>query len=88
MRNIVKTGINREDRTGVGTLSTFGNTLKYNLQETFPLLTTKRMFTRGVFEELMFYLSGKTDTKILDEKGVSIWNANTTREFLDKRGIA
>ena len=87
MENIVKTGIKREDRTGIGTLSTFGNTLKYNLQDTFPLMTTKRMFTRGVFEELMFYLRGQTDTKLLDEKGVSIWNANTTRDFLDKRGL-
>ena len=87
MRTIITTGIKKEDRTGVGTLSTFGNCHKYNLSDTFPLLTTKRMFTRGIFEELMFYLSGKTDTKILDSKGVSIWNANTTREFLDKRGL-
>ena len=87
MKNIVTCGIKREDRTGVGTLSTFGNTLKYNLSDTFPLLTTKRMFVRGIFEELMFYLSGKTDTNILDKKGVSIWNGNTTREFLDSRGL-
>ena len=61
--------------------------LKYNLRDTLPLCTTKRMFFRAVFEELMFYLSGKTDNKLLQEKNIHVWDGNTTREFLDKRGL-
>ena len=87
MRNILYSGVSNDDRTGVGTLSIFGSMLKYNLRDTFPLCTTKRMFFRAIFEELMFYLSGKTDNKILQEKNIHVWDGNTTREFLDKRGL-
>jgi dihydrofolate reductase/thymidylate synthase len=87
MRTILEDGSSNDDRTGVGTLSIFGSMLKYNLRDTFPLCTTKRMFFRAIFEELMFYLSGKTDNKILQEKGIHVWDGNTTREFLDKRGL-
>ena len=80
-------GIKKEDRTGTGTISVFGETQKFNLRNTFPLLTTKKMFLRGIFEELMLYLRGQTDNKILNEKGIHIWNGNTSREFLDKRKL-
>ena len=87
MRNILENGSSNDDRTGVGTLSIFGSMLKYNLCDSFPLCTTKRMFFRAIFEELMFYLSGKTDNKILQAKGIHVWDGNTTREFLDGRGL-
>ena len=87
MKNIIHTGIDRNDRTGTGTLSLFGSTQRYDLSETFPMSTTKRIFIRAVFEELMLYLSGKTDNKILKDKNIHIWNGNTSREFLDKRGL-
>ena len=87
MRNILYSGVSNDDRTGVGTLSLFGSILKYDLRDTFPLCTTKRMFFRAIFEELMFYLSGKTDNKILQAKGIHVWDGNTSREFLDKRGL-
>ena len=87
MRNILYSGASSDDRTGVGTLSIFGSMLKYNLRDTLPLCTTKRMFFRAIFEELMFYLSGKTDNKLLQEKNIHVWDGNTTREFLDKRGL-
>lgn len=87
MRNILENGSSNDDRTGVGTLSIFGAMLKYDLSDTFPLCTTKRMFFRAIFEELMFYLSGKTDNKILQEKGIHVWDGNTSREFLDKQGL-
>ena len=87
MRNILENGSSNDDRTGVGTLSIFGSMLKYNLQDTFPLCTTKRMFFRAIFEELLFYLRGQTDNKILQKKGIEVWTANTTRDFLDKRGL-
>ena len=77
----------RNNRTAVSTRSLFGFMWKYDLQDTFPLLTTRRQFTRAIFEELMFYLSGKTDNKILTDKNIHIWDGNTTREFLDKRGL-
>ena len=80
-------GIKREDRTGVGTISTFGEVQKFNLRDTFPLLTTKRMFFKAIFEELMLYLRGQTDNKILQEKNIHIWDGNTSRDFLDKRGL-
>ena len=87
MRNILYSGVSSDDRTGVGTLTIFGSMLKYNLSDTFPLCTTKRMFFRAIFEELMFYLSGKTDNKLLQEKNIHVWDGNTTRDFLDKRGL-
>lgn len=77
----------RGDRTGVGTYSLFGQHLKYDLSDTFPLSTTKKMFLRGIFEELMMYIRGHTNNKILNEKGINIWNENTSRDFLDKRGL-
>ena len=88
MRNILYSGTSNDDRTGVGTLSIFGSMLKYDLRDTFPLCTTKRMFFRAIFEELMFYLSGKTDNKILQAKGIHVWDGNTSRTFLDKRGLS
>ena len=87
LKNILDEGIDRDDRTGTGTLSTFGEKQEYDLQDTFPFLTTKRIFTRAVFEELMLYLRGQTDNKILNEKKLHIWDGNTTREFLDGRGL-
>ena len=80
-------GIKRGDRTGTGTLSTFAEVQKFNLRETFPILTTKRIFFKAVFEELMLYLRGQTDNKILQEKNIRIWDGNTSREFLDKRKL-
>jgi len=87
MKYILENGVERDDRTGTGTISSFGHQLKFNLRDTFPISTTKRMFFRAVFEELMLYLTGKTDNKILQEKDIHIWDGNTSREFLDKRGL-
>ena len=61
--------------------------MKYNLEDTFPLCTLKRGFLRAVFEELLLYIRGQTDNNILKEKNIHIWDGNTTREFLDKRGL-
>lgn len=87
MHDILTNGVNRMDRTGEGTISNFGIQLKYNLADTFPLATTKKMFFRAIFEELMLYLRGQTDNNILANKGIHIWDGNTSREFLDKRGL-
>ena len=87
MNKIIKTGNINSDRTGIGTYSSFGERFIYDISETFPLLTTKKMWVRAVFEELKLYLSGKTDNSFLNDKGITIWNGNTTREFLDSRGL-
>jgi thymidylate synthase len=85
---ILHKGSQREDRTGVGTIGLFGTQLRFSLENSkVPMLTTKKMFTKGVIEELLFFLRGETDTKKLEAKGVNIWKGNTSREFLDKRGL-
>ena len=85
LENVLTHGERRETRNAI-TYSTFGKNLEFDL-ETFPLLTTKKMFLKGIFEELMFFLRGKTNSIELSEKGVKIWEPNTSREFLDKMGF-
>lgn len=81
-------GSERTDRTGVGTFGIFGSQLRFSLEnDKVPMLTTKKIFTKGVIEELLFFLRGETNTKKLEAAGVNIWKGNTTREFLDKRGL-
>jgi dihydrofolate reductase / thymidylate synthase len=87
LKNIITSGIQTDDRTGVGTYSIFGEKFTYNLEDTFPALTTKKIFLKGIFEELMLYLSGKTDNSILNDKNIHIWDGNTSREFLNNRGL-
>lgn len=78
----------KKDRTGVGTYSKFGHQMRFSLKDgTLPLLTTKKVFFRGVVEELLFFIRGDRDSKLLEEKGINIWKGNTTREFLDNRGL-
>lgn len=86
--DIINNGEEKPDRTGTGIYSTFGTQLRFSLKgNKIPMLTTKKMFARGVVEELLFFLRGETDTKLLEAKGVNIWKGNTTREFLDKTGL-
>merc|ERR1719305_113248 len=75
------------DRTQVGTRSKFGCQMRFSLRESFPFLTTKRTFWRGVVEELLWFMRGDTNANHLSEKGVKIWDANGSRDFLDKRGL-
>mmetsp|Transcript_62073 Transcript_62073/g.116083 ORF Transcript_62073/g.116083 Transcript_62073/m.116083 type:complete len:502 (-) Transcript_62073:177-1682(-) len=88
IRHIIDEGIHMEDRTGVGTRSVFGHQMRFDLRKSFPLLTTKRVFWRGVVEELLWFVRGDTNANHLTEKGVRIWEANGSREFLDKRGLS
>lgn len=88
VEDIIKTGNRKGDRTGTGTLSKFGAQMRFSLRDgQFPLLTSKRVFWRGVAEELLWFIRGCTDGKVLKEKGVNIWDGNGTREFLDGRGL-
>ncbi len=86
LKRLLDEGEERKTRNGV-TRSLFSATLSFDLTQGFPLLTSKRMFFRGVFEELMFFLRGNTDTKALEDKGVRIWVGNTSRAFLDSVGL-
>lgn len=87
IKNILVRGNRKGDRTNTGTLSLFGCQMRFNLRESFPLLTTKRVFWRGVAEELLWFIQGCTDANKLAEKNVRIWDANGSREFLDNLGL-
>jgi dihydrofolate reductase/thymidylate synthase len=84
---ILQKGDRRQTRSGE-TLSIFSAVLDIDLSKGFPLLTTKKMFWKGIVEELLFFVRGDTDTNTLKEKGVRIWEGNTTRAFLDRMGLA
>lgn len=86
LNSIIKNGNFRQTRNA-NTLSCFATNLTFDLSKTFPLLTTKKMFLRGIFEELKFFLLGQTNTKILEDKKVNIWKGNTSRQFLDSVGL-
>ena len=80
LRHILENGIGHEDRTGVGTISTFGYQTRYDLREGFPIVTTKRVPFRWVAEELFWFLSGSTDEADLRARGVDIWAEWATAE--------
>jgi thymidylate synthase len=84
---VLEKGNERVNRTGVGTISTFGQQLHFDISETVPLLTTKRVPWKHVIEELLWFMRGDTDAKILQQRGIKIWDGNTSREFLDARGL-
>lgn len=81
MKDILKTGTSKTDRTGTGTLSVFGRQLRFDLSLGFPLLTTKKLHTRSIFIELLWFLKGDTNIKYLHDHGVTIWD-----EWADKNG--
>lgn len=80
MRDVVDNGIDKGDRTGVGTRSVFGRQMRFDLSEGFPLLTTKKVHLRSIIYELLWFLNGSTDNNWLRERKVSIWNEWATEE--------
>ncbi len=87
IKDILENGVDKPDRTGVGSRSVMGRTLRWDLSQGFPLVSVRPVPMRAVFEENMFFLRGQTDTNILAKKGIGIWKGNTSREFLDKTGL-
>ena len=86
INDILLNGERRIGRNGE-VISDFCKHLKFDLRNGFPLLTTKKMFLKGIIEELLFFIRGDTNSKILEEKGINIWKGNTSREFLDANGF-
>jgi thymidylate synthase len=87
LNDVVTNGVNKADRTGIGSRSVFGRMLRWDLAQGFPIITTRKVALRIAFEETMFFLRGETQTKLLEEKKINIWKGNTSREFLDNRGL-
>lgn len=80
-QHILENGVDREDRTGTGTRSIFGHQLRFNLQDGFPLMTTKKVYWKGVAYELLWFLKGDTNIKYLNDNDVHIWD-----EWADENG--
>ncbi|HVE44607.1 MAG TPA: thymidylate synthase [Gammaproteobacteria bacterium] len=75
LEHILTHGVRKEDRTGVGTISVFGYQMRFDLSKSYPLLTTKKLHTKSIFHELLWFISGNTNIQYLKENGVKIWDA-------------
>ena len=87
MRHVRENGVFKEDRTGTGTRSVFGYQMRFNLQDGFPLLTTKKVFMRSIIHELLWFLRGETNIKYLVDNKVGIWNEWPFQAYLRENNL-
>ena len=87
LQNVLDNGVKHEDRTGVGTINTFGTQTRYDLTKGFPLLTTKKVYIRAIIHELLWFLKGETNIKYLVENDVKIWNEWAYQVYLEKNKL-
>jgi len=88
IKEIIETGYDQSDRTGVGTKTLVGTQMKFDLRnDKLPVMTTRRTFFRGAVEELLWILRGETDITSMKNNNIHIWDGNTTKEFLKNRGL-
>lgn len=87
LKTIMEEGVDKDDRTGVGTRSIFGAQLKFDLEDGFPLLTTKKMFLKAIIHELIWFIHGDTNIKYLVDNGVSIWNEWPFQKYLETNNL-
>jgi len=88
LQDVFDNGVGKHDRTGTGTRSVFGRQIRCDLTDGFPLLTTKKVFLRGIIHELLWFVRGDTNIKYLVDNGVGIWNEWPFQNYLNKQGLA
>ena len=85
LQDILNNGIEKKDRTGTGTISVFGRQIRHKMSEGFPLLTTKKMYMKGIITELLWFLRGDTNIKYLVDNDCHIWNGDAYKNYLKNR---
>ena len=81
LQDILENGVSKQDRTGTGTISVFGRQIRHNMKDGFPLLTTKKMYTKGIITELLWFLRGDTNIKYLVDNDCHIWDGDAYKNY-------